>query len=87
MGMREMTNDDEIFAQMTKGLDSIFDGVEETTIDFTMLDDIGLLTILHENTEKLRSLGQLLNPVTQEARDAHSLRNSAQIELRKRGLK
>lgn len=78
-----MTEDE---AALWAQLEGIFDGVEETTVKVFELTDWELMNMFADTTESLRKLKMLLKPTTQEARELHSLRNSVQLEMRKRGL-
>ncbi len=61
--------------------------VDETDfINVKELSGMDLLDLYYTQDRILIELGQVLHPVTQEARDAHSLRGACKIELVHRGI-
>jgi hypothetical protein len=79
-----MTMDDpseDIFAQLEEEMGEVD---TSDVIDMTKLSIPELLVIYGEETEDLMDEGQAMNPRTQEARDKHSLRYAARIELQRR---
>lgn len=78
-----MVDDNDVFA----GLEGLFDDVDESDIINVKTMTINqLLDAIVDLTEELLNASQGLRPNNQEARDAHSLRNACQIELRSRGI-
>lgn len=79
-----MTMDDpseDIFAQLEQDMGEID---TSDVIDMTKLTIPELLEIYGDKTEGLMDDGQAMNPRTQEARDDHSLRYAARMELHRR---
>lgn len=78
-----MTHEEEedIFAQLEEDMGDID---TSDVIDMTKLTIPELLEIYGNKTEGLMDEGQAINPRTQEARDDHSLRYAARMELHRR---
>lgn len=55
--------------------------------DVTQMSDLELSTYLNDARDKLQELGQMMRPTTQEARDLHSQRAAALVELQNRRRK
>lgn len=77
---------------MSDPFDEIVSGLEldeDTTdvIDMTELSMEELLQIVADETEALMDDGQAIRPRTQQARDSHSLRAAARIEIQRRQTK
>lgn len=77
---------DDIFMELMKGMDTVFDGVSDDVLDVTSLSNKALLERNADILEELLDNGQAVNPTSQWARDLHSLRNAIQVEIRKRGV-
>ena len=74
-------NEIDMFESMVKDIQFDTDDV----VDVTKLSIESLMDNLVDLQTQLLDSGEALHPSTQESRDMHSLRNSIQIELRKRG--
>ena len=69
--------------------DDIINGIEievdETEIvDVSRMDTVALIELKQDLDNHLMDSEQALRPITQDSRDAHSLRNAVQVELAKR---
>lgn len=73
---------DEEFEELIKGLTREVDTSD--VVDMTKLTIEELLTLYADETESLMDAGQAIKPRTQDARDSHSLRYAARIELDRR---
>jgi hypothetical protein len=63
-----------------------FEEIIPDVINVKELDNLSLLDIFKEQRDILLSLREVLMPLTQEGRDAHSLYGACKIELKRRGL-
>lgn len=70
------------FDDIVNGLDINVDHTE--VVDVSRMDTVALIELEQDLNEELMDSEQALRPVTQESRDAHSLRNAVQVELAKR---
>ena len=61
--------------------------VENDVVDVTKLGNEELIDLFDSLDDEVTKGRQAIHPNKQWARDAHSLRNAAVIELRKRGFK
>lgn len=81
---------------MTMGEEDPFDDIiaglnievnEDDVTDVTKLGDEELINLFNSLDDEVTEGHQAIHPNQQWARDKHSLRNAAEIELRKRGFK
>lgn len=79
-----MTEQNDIFESIVKDLEFDVSDIDDI-VDVSKLSIKLLMDNLLDIQDKLMKDGEALRPSNQESRDLHSLRNSIQIELRKRG--
>ena len=70
------------FDDIVNGLDISVDQTE--IVDVSRMDTVALIELKQDLDNELMDSEQALRPVTQDSRDAHSLRNAVQVELAKR---
>jgi hypothetical protein len=81
-----MTMDDPFF-DIINGLDELKLDDSENVVDVTKLTIAELLSKFDELNNDLFELGEAMNPVSQKARDMHSLRSAIYVEIQKRKKK
>jgi len=81
--------DDDVNAEFEALTDSLSldEDAEGEFIDVTTLDLQALLTFRETIANQLAAMGELLNVKTQQARDLHSMRTAAVVEINKRAQK